>query len=531
MCRTTALRLMLVSMCLLMTHFKPTRCHKILLFPLTIRSHILVAGRFGEALVNNGHAAHLLTASNIQAANDLDSRVKIMQYKVESHVPYSLTEDACDCQTRLVQLEQGSYWRWLREGLDIYVTGINALNEDACELLNDDVFIATLAKERYDVIVLDSVHAVKCQPILAYKLGLPIVILTTTNTDWFYRIPRLSHLPGIAMETSDTMTFVERLKSFATDVAEHWALNHTTYYSKKYVPEKPVKSAPEIMSETQFIFSLYDHVLFYPRPLMPNNIHVADLMARPGRALNDEYSALVRDASAGVILMSLGSSFARLQPDITMTFCETFNKISSMWTIIWHTRLQPNCSLASHVVVKPWTPQNDLLAQPKLKLFITHGGTNSYIEAVNHGKPMLVFPLALDRPRNARAMLEKHIAIRMNVMDFTASQLIANINTLLSNQSYTEAAQNLSRKFNARQTPVDKRISYWIEHVVQFGGDHLRTGAHCLNVAQFLMLDVYFFLLLLSLLLVTSLVSFVVFCVTWCFRRHSSRSDVKSKTD
>lgn len=44
-----------------------------------------------------------------------------------------------------------------------------------------------------------------------------------------------------------------------------------------------------------------------------------------------------------------------------------------------------------NVFISGWVPQKELLAQPKLKLFCTHGGANSMMESLYFGTPLLGF--------------------------------------------------------------------------------------------------------------------------------------------
>lgn len=47
--------------------------------------------------------------------------------------------------------------------------------------------------------------------------------------------------------------------------------------------------------------------------------------------------------------------------------------------------------------ISKFLPQNDLLAHPKLKLFITHAGSLSTQEALWYGKPCVALPVFLDQ--------------------------------------------------------------------------------------------------------------------------------------
>ncbi|KHJ85514.1 hypothetical protein OESDEN_14757 [Oesophagostomum dentatum] len=49
-----------------------------------------------------------------------------------------------------------------------------------------------------------------------------------------------------------------------------------------------------------------------------------------------------------------------------------------------------------------WLPQKDILAHPRLKLFVMHGGINGLAEALLRGVPVVVIPMFADQFRNGR---------------------------------------------------------------------------------------------------------------------------------
>ncbi len=51
----------------------------------------------------------------------------------------------------------------------------------------------------------------------------------------------------------------------------------------------------------------------------------------------------------------------------------------------------------SNVYLKPFLPQQDILAHKNLRLFITHCGMHGVMEAIYHGVPMVGMPVFVDQ--------------------------------------------------------------------------------------------------------------------------------------
>jgi len=268
----------------------------------------------------------------------------------------------------------------------------------------------------------------------------------------------------------------------------------------------------------------------YAFPQMPNTIPVGDIMSgHPGKALSRDLEDFISASTDGVILVSFGSYIDLIPHDICRKFCDAFTDKRNRLRVIWKTGDAKLCpSVDGRVKLMPWIPQNDLLADPRVEVFISHGGFCSIIESVYHAKPLIIFPIYLDQPTNAAAAESKGFAIRMDIGNFSSEMLLSNIDKLLRDPSYTRNVQRSSAILRDRPDTAAQRVSVMIDHVIKYGDQHLRTGAFKLSTAQFFMFDIFAILLAAGVfvLLAVILTSFCLYRA--CCRRCCSRK--KSKT-
>ncbi|ESO12198.1 hypothetical protein HELRODRAFT_135418, partial [Helobdella robusta] len=145
----------------------------------------------------------------------------------------------------------------------------------------------------------------------------------------------------------------------------------------------------------------------------------------------------------------------------------------------------------TNVYTMKWLPQNELLANPTIKLFITHGGINSIIESVYYAKPMIILPIAIDQHGNAAMAESKGYALVMSLSAFTSLGMVENVKSLLKNDSYKKAAEFYSLIMKDKLVKPEIRVSHLINHVIKYGDNHLKTSAYQLNWFQFFMFDIF----------------------------------------
>jgi len=367
--------------------------------------------------------------------------------------------------------------------------------------VDNDENLEKLKRERFDLAVVDAMFFTKCVYLIPHRLQIPFITFNVAIDPLKIRVPWLpSFVPTFVFPLSERMTFVERLQNTA-------ALLFASFIMPLYFPEPEdevldkfrrygyFSSLDELASKSALWFMTEDSVLDYARPMMPNMVEIGGLtVKRTTGKLPPDIKNFIDGAKKGVILMTFGSTSSIIPAHMVEKFSEAFGRLDG-YRVIWRLNNVDNVKLADNVMLRQWLPQNDILAHPSVKLFITHGGNNGQYEAVYHAVPMIGVPLLGDQHHNAKRLDHKGFGLSMNLHDFTADQLRDNINKILQDNSYKERITKASEIFRSQvQSPVE-RATFWIEHVCRFGGDHLRSAGNDLPLYSYLMLDVLVFIL------------------------------------
>ena len=185
-------------------------------------------------------------------------------------------------------------------------------------------------------------------------------------------------------------------------------------------------------------------------------------------------------------------------------------------------------TIPPNVIISDWLPQNDMLAQSKVKVFITHCGNNGQYEAIFHGVPMVGMPIYGDQHYNARRIVHKGYGLEVDIKSFTPPELVQSIREVMENPTYREQITRASHIFHDRPESPAERASSGIEHVLTFGGEHMHSVGSDMPLYQFLMLDVVI-VMCLGAFLATFVVKWVI-GVGWklCCRASSHHQKLKA---
>ncbi|XP_030764390.1 UDP-glucuronosyltransferase 2C1-like isoform X1 [Sitophilus oryzae] len=257
---------------------------------------------------------------------------------------------------------------------------------------------------------------------------------------------------------------------------------------------------------------LNSHTSLYPaHPLVPNMVEIGGYHVDPPGKLPKDLQEFLDNAKDGAIYFSMGSNLKSklMSEERKKMILNVLGRLKQK--VIWKFE-EELPGKPDNVLIKKWLPQQDILAHPNIKLFITHGGLLSTTETVYHGVPILAIPVFGDQPANAEKAQYAGYAIKLGYHDdnFTEENFEKYILELLNNPKYRENAQRRSKLFHDRpMKPMDTAV-YWVEYVIRNNGArHLRVAGADQAWYEYHLVDVALFLLA-SLVVVFEISKFVI---------------------
>ncbi|KAJ2942174.1 hypothetical protein O0L34_g15715 [Tuta absoluta] len=212
--------------------------------------------------------------------------------------------------------------------------------------------------------------------------------------------------------------------------------------------------------------------------LPPNVVDIGGYHIDKPQPLPQDIQYILDSSPQGVVYFSMGSVIKgyRLPLGLRKDLIAMFGELP--YTVLWKFEEELQ-GLPKNVVVRKWWPQAGVLAHPNVKLFITHGGLLSSLEAVQFGVPLLAVPVFGDQPSNAARAARAGYARCVPYGDHIGPALKEELNEMLNNDSYYKQAKYLSSLFNNRPVPPRQLITHYIELAIQSkGAYHLRSKTH-----------------------------------------------------
>ena len=389
-------------------------------------------------------------------------------------------------------------------------------------------FFTEVQKLNFDLVFVDSLFPFRWYYLIPHRMGVPYVSLSNVLDPIASRVPWLpSFVPHQLMAISDRMTFIERMQNVFANIMFQFAtfippVSPDTL--SKYKEYGDFSSLEELESRSLLFLQTSDEILDFPKPLMPNIINIGGLTVNPAKPLSKEHLEYAENSAQGLIVVSFGSGVKYLPSDIAKKMISAFSRLKE--NVIWRFYNTQNFVIPKNVRLSNWLPQNDYLAHKNVKLFLTHCGKHGVFESLYHGKPMVGMPLHLEQKYTAAVLRHHAYGHTLNMFDFTEDELFLLMRKVIDHPVYTENVQRASAIFKSRNAPAE-RATYWIEHVLKYGDNHLRSHAFNMPWYQFMMLDM---LLAIVVLFVVVILMFAL-VLRQCFIISRSKISDQKKTN
>uniref|UniRef100_A0AAY4BX36 UDP-glucuronosyltransferase n=1 Tax=Denticeps clupeoides TaxID=299321 RepID=A0AAY4BX36_9TELE len=483
-----------------------------------------------DSLVDQGHGVTVLFQNATLFINPKDySRYKHHLFNVS--ITHEEQQEFFDefLQFSLHDMDYLSY-------VEIYLKLYKLMDKDTglvvrmCDgLLKSPSLMEELRKSKFDVLLADPIFA--CSELVAEILDIPLVYslrfsIANVMERLCGQLPAPpSFVPAAIVKMTDNMSFTERLLNLLFYMSQDalavltWR-RYDAYFSE--ILGKPTSFCEQMgKADLWLIRTFWDFE--YPHPFLPNFKFVGGIHCKPAKPLPKDMEEFAQSSGDdGIVAFTLGSMIKNLTKEKSNMIASALGQIPQK--VFWrHSGDKPD-TLAPNTRIYDWIPQNDLLGHPKMKAFITHGGTNGIYEAIYHGVPMVGIPMFADQPDNMMHLKSKGAAVIMDYNTMQTKDLVEALNAVIRTPSYKKNALRLSKIHHDRPIKPLEEAVFWIEFLMRNkGAKHLRVQAHDLTWYQYHCLDVFAFLLAILGVVLFIFVKICKFSIRLCCSAFNSK--------
>jgi UDP:flavonoid glycosyltransferase YjiC (YdhE family) len=362
------------------------------------------------------------------------------------------------------------------------------------------------SNEKFDVVIVEQ-FLNDAQKALSTHFGAPLITFNTVGPNfWINPLvgnpSPLSYVPDMMLDYTAPMTFFQRLLNTLLYVFNELFYNLYMFPQQNKMLKKHLPNGPDlydVLYNTSIVLLNSHSSINQAVPHVPNMIEIGGFHVKPPKKLPNDLQEFLDNSKNGVIYFSMGSNLKSVELPIEKrnAILSTFSKLKQ--NVLWKWEDDSLPGQPPNVKLSKWLPQQDILAHPNIKLFITHGGHLSTTETIYHGVPILAIPIFGDQKLNAITAVNNGYGLVVPYSQLSEEKLTNTIHEILNNNKYRENAKLRSRIFHDRLvSPMDTAI-YWVEYVIRHkGAPHLRVAGLDLPWYQYHLLDVIVFIALIG---------------------------------
>ena len=274
------------------------------------------------------------------------------------------------------------------------------VHKDVQALLNDPT-------TKFDAVIVIPFFGNEAGYYLAHRFKAPLILYFTGQVslswvdDALGQPHNTAYLPTAVLPFTSDMNFIQRAINTLGNFVFHkiirnlYILHNVYTVLNKNFPNEEIPDLIELEKNVSLSLS-FGHPLLMDgwRPYAPNNVNLGMLNCKGVKNLppGDKIAQFLDSAKEGVIYVSFGSVIqaSQMSDEKRRIFLNSFRKLKQK--VLWKWETEHMEGLPDNVMLSKWLPQQEILAHPNLKLFITHGGQSSFQETLCHKKPVVSLP-------------------------------------------------------------------------------------------------------------------------------------------
>ena len=480
------------------------------------KSHLIQVIPLMEELLERGH--------EVTSVMFDEAKLKNANY-TEILVPNAGAQMALEISNILMKQEP-----WNSTSLrSLWDAAKQSVEDIAVHPLRDDKFKDFLKSERkVDLIVSGmSIGAFladyfDCPIALFSPIGLSSFNMVGTGIDINQSIQPL--VTGGPPNLIEPMTFLERVGNHIKFRAEVFFVERFLSLVAEHQREEwgsmTIRDPITVMRDRFSIFVSTSHPITHgPWPYPPNVIECGGLHLKDPKPLPTDLRNFMDSSASGVVFVSFGSAIKpSLMPEERVAiFLEAFKKIDLSVVWKWDSQI-PN--LPNNVMISSWVPQQDLLAHPNLKVFVTHGGIGSIMESIYHKATIVGIPLTNDQKPNLLRAVKHGYARMLDWGTLTADELANAINEGIRDGEMNSALEKIHSMYvDSMQRPVES-AAWWLEYVCRHRGPGILQPSAGKDIPwyQYHHADIALFIVVICSLVCSASVLSCTLCCRMCFK-------------
>uniref|UniRef100_A0A1I7T4K0 UDP-glucuronosyltransferase n=1 Tax=Caenorhabditis tropicalis TaxID=1561998 RepID=A0A1I7T4K0_9PELO len=349
-----------------------------------------------------------------------------------------------------------------------------------------------------------------------------------------------SYVPTIEEnDNGDKMDFWQRTFNlymhFGSIAVHRYGTDGTTEVFRKYDPNFP--NVRDIAANSSLCFVNSDEILDLPRPTITKTIYVGGLgVPKVSKPLDEKFSKIMSKGKKGVVAISLGSivPFGELPLPSKQGVLKAISELTDYHFLIKIAKDDKNTKEMvndiNNIDLVEWLPQVDLLAHPRLKLFVMHGGINGLVETALQAVPTVIVPVFADQFRNGRMVEKRGIGKVLLKLEIGYDSFKNAVLTVLNTPSYKENAIRIAKMMRDKPFTPEERLTKWTSFAIEHGVlEELHVEGSRLNTIVYYNLDVFAFLIFVFIAVLH--VFIYIFKFLFCWKRSPSNVKHSKKTN